>query len=58
MVIEMDKKQKINCNVHSCEHCDCECNSCNLREIEISKQCGCPTCKEETICSNYEKKEK
>lgn len=51
----MEKKQKINCDVDSCKHYDCEC--CTLREIEVAKQCGNPECKEETICSNYEKKE-
>lgn len=45
--------QKINCSVHSCEHCDCDKDCCNLREIEIAKQCGCVEEKEQTICSNY-----
>lgn len=49
-------EQKINCSVHSCVNCDCDKDCCKLREIEIAKQCGCVTLKEETICSNYELK--
>ena len=33
----MDKKQHIKCDVHSCKHCDCSCDCCKLREIEIPR---------------------
>ena len=44
----MKKKQTIKCDVHTCEHCNCDCNMCNLEEIEVKNQN-----KDETICSNY-----
>ena len=56
--VEKDKKQHIKCDVHSCEYCDCSDDVCELREIEIKKQCGCDcaTKKDETICSSYKTK--
>ena len=50
----MDKKQNIKCDVHSCTHCDCDHDECSLREIEITKQSGCAHEKEDTICNSYE----
>lgn len=49
----MNKKQTIKCDVHTCEHCNCDCNMCNLKEIEIQNQKNEATDKDETICSNY-----
>ena len=50
----MKDKQKINCNVHTCKHCNCDEDCCALREIEIKNQSGQATDKRETICNNYE----
>lgn len=43
--------QVIKCNVHSCSHCDCGCDACNLDEIEV---CNCD---EKAKCNSYEKKD-
>lgn len=51
-------KQNINCDVHSCKHCNCEENHCDLREVEIKNQSGMATDEKETICSSYELDEK
>ena len=55
----MDKKQHIKCDVHSCKHCDCSCDCCKLRELEINLQSGLdsPNDIKDTVCSNYENKE-
>jgi len=44
-------KQLIKCDVHSCEHCDCECDCCSLKKIKVCD------CKDEAKCGNYEKKD-
>lgn len=53
--------QKINCNVHSCEYNDCNCNECTLKAIEVSCDCGCHKNdvkeKSETICGSFKQSE-
>lgn len=54
----MEKKQKIECDVHDCKHCDCDCDECTLKSIKV---CNCHGCgeKETTMCDSYkEKKDK
>ncbi len=51
----MKKEQEINCSVHDCEHCNCEKNKCQLKEIKICN-CGSEECKENTICDSYKKR--
>lgn len=50
-------KQKINCNVESCEYNNCNNKECTLNEIKVSCDCGCNkadvTNKSETICSSF-----
>lgn len=48
------EKQNINCDVHSCKHCNNDENHCNLREVEIKNQSGVAKDEKETICSSYE----
>lgn len=47
-------KQNINCNVHSCKHCNCDLDECKLREIEVKNQSGLAKDEKDTICSSYE----
>lgn len=44
-------KQLIKCDVHSCEHCDCGCDECNLKKIKV--------CNKDDVakCDSYEKKD-
>ena len=51
----MKKDQKINCNVHDCEHCNCEENCCELDKIKVCNCDGCG-CKETTMCDSYKEK--
>lgn len=54
-MINLEKdKQRINCDVHSCKHCNCDEDHCDLREVEIKNQSGMATNEKETICSSYE----
>ncbi len=46
-------KQSISCDVHSCKYCDCEEDSCTLKEIKVKNENGMATEKEETICASY-----
>lgn len=48
-------EQKIKCNVHDCEHCNCDYDECNLKAIKI---CNCHGCgeKENTMCDSYKEK--
>ena len=54
---DMNKKeeQTIECTVHDCKHCDCNCNMCELKKIAV---CNChgDGDKETTMCNSYEKK--
>lgn len=56
-VIEMHKKddQKIACTVYDCKHCDCDHDSCKLKEIKV---CCCDSEheKEATMCDSYKKR--
>ena len=53
----MIKNQKIKCNVESCDFNDCKSNLCNLKEIEVSCDCGCNNDKvkekTKTICKSF-----
>ena len=46
-------KQNINCDVHTCKHCDSVNDHCNLREVEIKNQSGLTKEKDGTICASY-----
>lgn len=48
-------EQKINCSVHDCKYCNCDCNKCNLEQIKV---CNCDGCgnKKTTMCNSYEQK--
>lgn len=53
-MINLEKeRQNIKCDVHTCKHCNCEENHCNLREVEIKNQSGLTSQKEGTICASY-----
>lgn len=54
-----DNKQTIRCNVSSCKYNDCDCNMCNLNEIDVSCSCNKNKCssKKETICNSFKEKE-
>ena len=54
-IMKKENKQNIKCDVHTCKYCNCDCDVCELREIEIKNQCGCgpATDKNQTICSSY-----
>lgn len=47
------ENQNIKCDVHSCKHCNCDENHCDLREIEVKNQSGFATDEKETLCSSY-----
>lgn len=54
MAKKKDNKH-IKCNVESCIHNDCDCNYCELDEIQVT--CSCDNdkaCKQETICDSFE----
>ena len=48
-------EQKIKCNVHDCEHYNCDYDECNLKAIKV---CNCHGCgeKENTMCDSYKEK--
>jgi hypothetical protein len=51
----MDKKQKVNCNVCTCQYNNTDTNECDLKEIKV---CACPGCstgeaKDESMCASY-----
>ena len=50
------KKQKINCLVYDCKHCDCDCDLCKLDKIDVCN-CADSESKEATMCDSYEKEE-
>jgi len=54
---ENKDNQQIQCSVHDCKHCDCECDCCKLESIKV---CNCrgDGDKENTMCSSYDKDEK
>ncbi|MCL2355138.1 MAG: DUF1540 domain-containing protein [Oscillospiraceae bacterium] len=51
----MDERQKINCNVGSCEYNDPEDHKCELDEIVVEpcKDCGTGEPEEESMCGSY-----
>lgn len=51
----MENKQEIKCDVHDCEHCNCDQDVCKLNEIKICNHDGCG-CKETTMCDSYKEK--
>ena len=52
----MKKKNKINCDVHECKHCDKEEEKCTLDEIKVSKS-NDDNEKEDTMCDSFEHEE-
>lgn len=52
----MDKKQKINCSVESCEYNDGKEQKCELEEIEVAPCTDCHTgdAEDESMCRSYE----
>lgn len=57
--MKKNENNTIKCNVHECEHCNCECDLCNLEKINVCT-CNCKNCdcKEETMCASFKKKKK
>lgn len=57
--MEKNSNNIIKCNVHECEHCNCECDICKLEKINICT-CNCKNCdcKEETMCASFKNKSK
>ena len=53
----MTKKQKIDCEVESCKHCDCAKHECELKEIKISEDSSHADSKLDTICESFDKRE-
>ena len=51
----MDNKQTIDCTVHDCKYCNCECNKCKLKCIKVANCKGDGT-KETTMCADYKKR--
>lgn len=50
----MEKKQKINCTVHSCKYNEGECNLCNLEQITVKPYPNSHTKREdESMCGSY-----
>ncbi len=49
------KDQKIGCSVYDCKHCNCEEDSCKLKEIKVSNCKGSGE-KETTMCDSYQQK--
>ncbi len=50
----MDKKQKINCTVESCEYNNCQNNECTLKQIIVTPCQDCHTQQpDESMCSSY-----
>lgn len=49
------EKQKINCTVYDCKHCDCDCDCCKLEEIKVCS-CDQDEKKEATMCDSYKKR--
>lgn len=50
------KEQKIGCEVHDCQFCDCDTDECVKKEIKV---CSCSPEKEKkaTMCDSYKEKE-
>ncbi len=47
-------RQKINCNVYDCRHCDIMNEACALKEIKVGR-CKEDKKKESTMCDSYDK---
>lgn len=48
------EKQKINCTVYDCKHCDVMNDECQLKQIKVAC-CKGDTDKESTMCDSYAK---
>jgi len=48
------QRQKINCTVYDCKHCDPDRECCNLKQIKVAC-CRADDEKESTMCDNYKK---
>lgn len=53
-IIGDEMQQKINCDVYSCKHCDCDNRECLLEAIKVSN-CTNDTNKRATMCDSYKK---
>ena len=51
----MDKNQKINCNVCSCEYNNTREELCELKEIKVApcKNCNTGNPEDESMCASY-----
>ncbi len=51
----MDKNQKINCNVGSCEYNNTKEKKCELKEINVApcKNCNSGNPEDESMCASY-----
>lgn len=50
------KEQKIECDVKTCKHLDCDNDICKLNKIKVSYNCKKASCVDDTICSSYKEK--
>ncbi len=48
------QRQKINCTVYDCKHCDPDRDCCCLKQIKVAC-CRADDEKESTMCDNYKK---
>ena len=53
----MSKNQKIDCEVESCKHCNCDNHECLLKKIKVSNGSSCVNSKKDTICESFDKRE-
>ena len=51
-----NKKQKINCDVFDCKHCNCDDCLCELEKIRVCN-CNYNCDKESTMCDSYDKRD-
>jgi len=53
--VEMEKKQIINCTVHSCEYNNQRTEKCELEDIIVRpcKNCNTGNAEEESMCASY-----
>lgn len=52
----MKKDQKIECDVHECEYCDCDIDCCSKDGIKVCN-CNEDKNKESTMCDSFKCKE-
>lgn len=53
--MKKNDNQTINCSVHSCKHCNCDSDMCDLNAIKIC-DCNEKNEKEGTMCDSYKER--